>query len=289
VVDQLTEREIPPQFVVSEPPNLQEAVSMMGKDLKKDLSQRGELTLDELINAVYDWENVYGEKLSEDEFECLCTLSLVLGTTSLVLQEHVGSRGKSEKAMFQSVITQQEIVKTVLGNLDENGKPDRGLAKSFCLVTEIFEEYFNPDEPKLSDLGVDTMAGYWQGIQGMVTASLLLRDAGWEVKLPPPELDIKHEVDLIAKNPEGEIFAIDITARVPKIIDDVGTKSQPFVVEKKPVPRHIPKEAIQNLQGMIRLNLPPLRYDVTGKYYEDRLMGYPNKDTVDEFKKRVSK
>lgn len=289
MVDQITERETPPQYFVAPESSLQGTATEMARDLKDDLGKKGELTLDELLNSVYEWENVHGEKLGDDEFEALSILSLALGTTKVILSEHVGSKGKSERAMMQSIATQQDVVRTVLGSLDENGMPDRGLAKTFCLVTEIFEDYFNPESPKLTDPGAETVAGFWQGVQGMVTTSLLLREAGWEVKLPPPELDMKYEMDLLARNQKGEVYAIDVTARVPKMIDDLGTMSKPYTVEKSGVPRYVPKDAVKDLKGFIKINVPPLRHYASRTFYEDRLIGSPSKEAVDEFVSRVEK
>lgn len=287
MVDQLTELESPPVFVsLPEDKRFEKTVSSFRRDLKADLSNNGELSLDELINKVYDWENVYGEQLSDTEFEVLTVLSLVLGTTKTAIEKSVGSKGIETHALKQSVETQQEITRLILGDLDENGRPNRATAKMFGLVTEIFDEYFDPKNPKLTTPGAEVEGGLWQGIQGMVTSALLFREAGWEVKFPPINYDIKYEIDLLARNKEGEIFAIDITARTPKKLED-GTMETPFYAMKKPVPRNIPPDVTNGLKGFIRLNVPPLRTDPGHEFYEDRLSGFPTEQSIENFKQMI--
>lgn len=271
-------------YQVAQESRLETAVSGLSKDLRRDLDERGLLSLNELLDKVYYWENVHGEKLSEQEFEVLSVLSMVLGTTKMVLDRSVGVK-KSEiprSAFLESAAAQQEIVKTVLGNLDETGKPQRGVVKSFALVTEIFDDYFNPENPRLETSGVEMEAGLWQGIQGMMTTAFLFREAGWEIRFPPPELDVNYDVDLIVRNPGGKIFAVDITAKMPRIIDEKGTLSEPFSVQKKNVVP-IPEVLAEGVQGRIKINVPPLRHHSSRGFYEDRITGFPAGSAIDKF------
>lgn len=287
MVDQITEIGTSPVFVVSpEEKRLENAVSSFTKDLRKDLSQSGELSLDELLNKVMDWENVHGEKLTDNEFEVLTILSLVLGTTKTVIEKSVGSRGIERFALEQSVETQQEITKILLSNLDENGKPDRGTAKMFSLVTEVFEEYFSPESTKMTTPGATVEGGLWQGIQGMVTTSLLLREAGWDVRFPPKDYDINYEIDLMAKNQDGEIYAIDVTAKTPKMTEGGGLE-EPFYAEKRPIPRYIPRDVVEGVRGFIRINVPPLRHHASRNFYSDRMTGFPADNSVKSFMQMV--
>ncbi|MGB6882340.1 MAG: hypothetical protein WBD86_03550, partial [Microgenomates group bacterium] len=233
MVDQVVEMMETPVIKIAPERNLETAVLNLRIDLKKDLDRRGVLSLNELLDRVFIWENVYGEKLTDDEFEVFSILSLVLGTTKAVYEKKVGREHTPKNALINSVVTQQEIVKTVLANLEVDGKPNRALMRSFGLVTEIFEEYFDPERGRIKEDGIYTESGYWQGVQGMVTTALLFNDIGWEVKLPHPELDVNYEIDLLVKNPEGNVFAVDVTAKRPQIIDDRGTMSSPFFVEKR--------------------------------------------------------
>lgn len=273
------------QIVETSEVGLESAIGGLSHDLRRDLNERGLLSLNELLDKVYYWENIHGEKLSEEEFEVLSVLSMVLGTTKMVLDKSVGVRkGEVEKSAFlQSVTAQQEILKTVLGNLDEYGKPKRAVVKSFALVTEVFADYFDPENPKLDTAGAEREAGLWQGIQGMMTTAFLFRGAGWEIKFPPPELDVNFDVDLIAKNPAGKVFAVDITAKSPHIIDEAGTLSEPFSVQKKGVPPHFPPDLRQALQGAIKINVPPLKHHSSMAFYEDRITGFPAGSAIDKF------
>jgi hypothetical protein len=264
---------------------LETAISGLSKDLRKDLKERGFLSLNELLDKVYYWENIHGEKLSEREFEVLSVLSMVLGTAKMVLDKSVGVK-KSEvtKSTFlESVIAQQEILKTVLDNLDEDGKPKKGVVKSFALVTEIFEDYFNPQNSKLDTSGVEREAGLWQGIQGMMTTAFLFREAGWEIRFPPPQLDVDYDVDLIVRNTKGKIFAVDITAKMPRIIDEKGTLSEPFYIEKRRVPPNISEKLAEAVEGSIKINVPPLRHYSSQEFYENRITCYPARSVISKF------
>ena len=287
MVDQLVETALV-GYQVAQEGRLESAVSGLSKNLRKDLNERGELSLNELLDKVYYWENIYGEKLSEGEFEVLSVLSMVLGTTKMVLDKSVGVRKTdvAKSAFLESVTAQQEILKTVLANLGQDGKPKRAVAKSFALVTEIFEDYFNPEKPKLTTLGVEREAGLWQGIQGMMTTAFLFREAGWEIRLPPPKLDVDYDVDLIVRSPAGKVFAVDITAKMPQIIDDKGTLSEPFYLEKRGVP-HFP-ELPEDTKGLIRINVPPLRHHSSQEFYEDRITGFPTAGTINKFTRQLN-
>lgn len=268
------------------------AVSGLRKDLRKELQESGALTLDELLNLVYKWENVYGERLSEHDFEVLSLLSLTLGTSKLVLGKKVGigkEYKEKKRAFLESINSQQEILKTVLGNLDESGRPNKALMRSLGLVTEIFEDYFNLDNPKLTDPGIETEAGFWQGVQGMVTTAFLFRESGWQVKLPKAELDLYYDMDLLVKNPRGEVYAVDVTAKRPQFIGDTGEFSSAFYVQKKAVPQDLPKGAVNNLKGYLKVNVPPLIHYSANAFYKDRMTGFPKKDSIVEFSELVGK
>ncbi len=289
MADQLTETS-PVGYQVAQESLLASAIGGMSKDLRKDLSEKGLLSLNQLLDRVYYWENIHGEKLTEREFEVLSLLSMALGTAKMVLDKSVGvKRGEVPKSAFlESVAAQQEILTTVLTNLDADGKPKREVVKSFALVTEIFEDYFNPENPKLETFGLERECGFCQGLRGMITAAFLFREAGWEVKLPPPELDVDYDIDLMVKNPQGAIFAVDITAQVPRIIDkEKGTLSRPFSVEKKGAP-HLPGVTLEGVGGSIKINVPPLRHYSSEKFYEDRITGFPSRAAIEEFTRAVN-
>lgn len=274
---------------VAERSRLESAVGGLSKDLRRDIRERGLLSLNELLNKVYYWENIHGEKLSEQDFEVLSILSMVLGTTKMVLDKSVGvKRDKIEKSAFlESAQAQQDIVRTVLANLGADGRPKRGVVKSLALVSEIFEDYFNPQNPKLDTSGIEKEAGLWQGIQGMMTTAFLFREAGWEIRLPPPELDALYNVDLIVQNPSGKIFAVDVAAKIPQVINEAGALSEPFYVEKKDVPRHYPAELAETVDGCLEINVPPLKHHASQGFYEDRVSGYPDQGAVSKFQQML--
>jgi hypothetical protein len=272
-------------FRTTEGNKLESAVVGLGKDLKRDLSERGILSLDELLNKVYYWENIHGEKLGEGDFEVLSILSMVLGTAKMVLDKKVGViREEVPKSAFLgSAQAQQEILKTVLANLGEDGRPNKSVIRSLSLVAEIFEDYFNPEKPRLETSGLETEAGFWQGIQGAMTTAFLFREAGWEVRFPPPQFDVKWGVDLIARDPDGRTFAIGITAKTPRIIDRMGRLSEPFYVERKSVSQDYPRELAESLDGYLKINVPPLSHSSSHGFYENRVTCYPGKGAVDQF------
>lgn len=284
MVDQIVE--IPSAgFQVSRDSRLESAVGEMRKNLHRDLAERGQLNLNELLNRVYNWESIHGEKLSEEEFEVLTILSMVLGTTKMVLDKSVGVR-KSEVArstFLESAKAQQEILRCVLGNLGEGGRPNKGVVKSLALVTEIFEDYFDPQNPKLDTSGVEKESGLWQGIQGAMTTAFLFREVGWDIRFPPPEFDVKYDIDLIVVSPTGQVFTVDITAKMPRIFDKKGTLSESFYVQKEAVPPYYPTQLTEVAEGVIRINVPPLRHHTSQGFYEDRISGYPAVGAIDKF------
>lgn len=283
MVDQAIETAEAPSFEVAPVEKLETAVTKMGKGLKKDLQERGEVGLDELLNRVYSWENKYGEKLTDDEFEVFTILSLAIGTVKVVYEKKVGKERIPEEAALESIATQQEIVRMTLGNLDNDNRPRRGLMRSFALVTEIFEGYFDPEKGRIKEEAVYTEEGFWQGVQGMVTTALMFNEEGWEVKLPPPELDLKDEIDLLVKNDEGKIYGVDVTAKRPHIIDKKGNLSPPFYVEKVDTPDYTPSQLKESINGFIKVNVPPLRHNSSEDFYEDRMTGFPSKKALGEF------
>ena len=265
-------------------PTLESAVGGLSRDLRRDLKERGHLTLNELLNKVYDWEQIHGEKLSEQDFEVLSILSMVLGTTKLVLDKKVGATSVSKSTLLESARAQQDILRTVLSNLGEDGRPNRGVVKSLALAGEIFEGYFNPRNPKIDTAGVETEAGLWQAVQGLMTTAFLFREAGWEIKLPPPELDVDYGVDLIARDPDGKVYTVDVTAWVPWIIDkEAGKLSEPFFLEKEGIPPYFPPELTESVNGRLRINVPPLKHHASQGFYEDRVSGYPHRTAVNKF------
>lgn len=285
MVDQQAETEIG-----TSKPVLETAVVGLRKDLRNELKENGALSLDELLTSVYKWEKEHGARLTDEDFEVLEILSLTLGTSKFILRKNVGKEVKYEDtkmAYLESIRTQQEIVKTVLANLDKDGKPNQAIMKSLSLTTEIFEEYFDFENPKLTDLGAATEAGYWQGVQGMATTALLFHESGWEVRLPEAELDLHYDVDLLVITPSGDLYAVDVTAKSPRMTDDAGSLSSPFTVEKGRMQANLIRDKLQNLRGFIKVNVPPMRHHSSYDFYEDRLTGYPSKSSFSEFRQKV--
>lgn len=285
MTDQLVETSLA-GFQVAQGDRLESAIGGLSKDLRRDLNERGQLSLNELLDKVYYWENIHGEKLSEQDFEVLSVLSMVLGTTKMVLDKSVGVRKRevAKSTFLESAVAQQEILKTVLANLGEDGKPKKGVVRSLALVSEVFEDYFNPQNPKLETPGAEREAGLWQGIQGMMTTAFLFREAGWGIKFPTPEFDVEYDVDLIVIDPSGNAFAVDVTAKMPRIVDDAGTLSEPFYIDKKDVPPYFPTELAESVDGCLKINVPPLKHHSSGEFYKDRISGYPDISAIDKFK-----
>ena len=88
----------------------------------------------------------------------------------------------------------------------------------------------------------------------------------------------------MVKNPEGKVFAVDATARRPKMIDDKGTMSSPFFVEKRGISGRMPDDLVNNLEGFIRVNVPPLNHHASVGFYENRVTCCPNREAVSEFR-----
>jgi hypothetical protein len=188
--------------------------------------------------------------------------------------------------MRESINTQQEIVKTVFNNLKEDGKPNAAITRMFGLVTCVFEHYFNPDDLMIKGRGVFRESGVWQGAMGMVTTAVMFNHQGWEVRLPPKDLDLNCEVDLIVKNPKGEIFAVDISSRRADYKDPAGVREGEFSLIEA-VTKPAVRGKIDGLVSTIRINIPPLNSHEAESFYEDRMSGYPSPAGFEKFTKAI--
>lgn len=258
-----------------------------GRGRLRDFAKlNGEVTLDEILDKVYGWETDFQDKVSPEEIEALNVLSLTLGTVKYYV-EHA-SQNKEVEAKRQSIETQQEILKLVFSNLTNEGKPNETMTRSFGLVIYAFEKFFDPENSKMVDKGELRERGLWQGVMGMVTTGLLFNHEGWEVAIPPIELDLKHEVDLVVRSPEGKVYSVDITAKRGVFDTESGEKSQTFFV-KKYKPRPEVAAAIDNINGTIRVNVPPLCDVDSEGFYADRCAGYPSPSAFAKFGESINK
>lgn len=260
-------------------------ISLYGRSIRES----GALTLNQLIDHTLDLESRYGEKLTDEEFAVLTSLSLLLGASQRVITAEAPpqtDRSQKEKAYLESISAQQEVTQIILSNLDAQGKPKPEISRYYRIVSIVFEEYFNPENPKLEDAGLEKEAYFYQGVLGMVTTALLFRNAGYEIRFPPPIYDLKHDVDLIVRDESGNTYAVDITARLPENLG--GESFDPLTLETKPVyPGHL-RENLQ-ISSFIKINVPPLWTHESNTFYEDRPTGYPSESAKNMFNQKLGK
>lgn len=262
--------------------------AMVIRLFEKDLRNNGAVNLNELIEHVLDLESKYQEKITDKELAVLSSLSLLLGTSQRVIEAKTASEkspARMESARIETIKAQQEITTAILSNLDGNGKPIPEVSKYYRLVTEVFEDYFNPESPKLNDLGVETEAGFYQGVLGMVTAAFLFKQAGYEVRMPEPQYDLRWDVDLLVQSQEGKLYAVDITARTPRPTEG-GEVGNAFSLDDKSGYPGFLRERL-GLSGFLRINVPPLTHHESNEFYEDRATGYPSESAKNRFTQRL--
>ena len=184
-----------------------------------DLRSNGAVTLNELLDHVLDLEAKYEDRLSDEELAVLGSLSLLLGISKKMIKAETSTpklQTEITKNHLEAIGVQREIAGIILTNLDSNGKPKPEISRFYRIVAGVFEDYFNPENPKLEDAGIERKAGVFQGILGMTATAFLFKNAGYEIRYPPPQYDLEHEVDLLVRDREGKIYAVDITARTPR-------------------------------------------------------------------------
>ncbi len=262
-----------------------EATSSLKRVLVADASKEKDYEFAEILNKVYTWEETYREKVEPDEISSLEATYSVLSTLKDI-SDHINT--DPERARLAGVRIEQDILKTVFENLDENGRPNRVIARSFSLITTVFEKYLSLDSLKIKDPFVYNEVGLWQGIRGAVTTALMFTHEGWEVRLPPEMWDVRNEVDLIVRNKEGRIYTVDITSKIPVFDKDNKNLKKCFYLKKKganPVVRNL----IKGVSGTIRINVPPLSsMGESESFYEDRMTGYPSEEAFEMFGKEIT-
>lgn len=260
-------------------------ISQFGHDLKEN----GALTLDQLIDHALEIESRYMDRLSDDELAVLATLSLLLGTSQREIKTRTSREPTSSEQRYkvwqETIGVEQEVAGLILSNVGEDGKPKSEVSKYYRLVASIYEDYFNPESPKLTDAGLERESKFFQGILGSVTTAFLFKSKGYEVRFPPALYDLKWNVDLLVKSPEGELFAVDITAKDPLFRE--GGQKAAFSVETKDPPDGFPRHDLTITKGFLRVNVPPLTHHASLGFYEDRSTGYPSESAKSEFSSKI--
>jgi hypothetical protein len=278
------------EYKVAEPDRFRQVAASYGRKLE----QTGFTNLDDLINGVVKLEQEYDmPELTDAEFEILCLTSYVLGTASKNIKSKIRKEEQSydvlRKARVESIEVQQHAVRLALSNVEaKKGEYDYGVARYFHALSTIFERYFQEEDRILEDPGVYSEAGFLRGIRGMITAAVLFDSAGWKVALPEPEDDYKYDADLFVQSPDGRIFAVDVTARKPNISKG---EVEAFYLQKSGKPYVLKEGEWVNVEGFLRLNVPPLSHSkAVGFYRSDvsRAMGIPSPSTVEQFSKMLA-
>lgn len=288
--DLITEDQFLTPVVVNSKPELLDAIVGISREIRSEFGNRDDIHAGEMLNRVLEWEAIYSNKLDENELEVLSTFSLVLGTINYKAEKMItGKKEEIRKAKLESVETQQAVLRVVFSNLDEEGKPNESIMKLFSWECELFDEYLNPEHPKIIDKGIEPEAGYWQGILGMVTTAFLFKNAGWNIRLPQKEWDVDHDIDLIVKNKEGKVFTVDVTAKMPRYSPETGETEKAFYIKKWVGGDNLDFLPFRGLKGNIVLNVPPLRCPASYDFYSNRITAYPNEESSKRFSELIER
>jgi hypothetical protein len=232
-----------------------------GEDLKSE--EKAVLSLFGQLFSLVDWKNQIGDLEDADA------------------EDRVGF-------MEESVLLQQEVVRIVAGNVDlEKNEFSMPLARYFLFLTDTFGDLMVSDCVDMKE-----NARLVEGIRGMVTSALLFKKEGWEVSLPPVELDVYCGIDLVVRNPEtGKYYAVDVTASLHNRVRGED------VFDLTAMEPHFSLKGVGSWKdvGFLRLNVPPLKdsrgglLDEAKKLYSSkgglavRSLGIPNNKMQEDF------
>lgn len=273
-----------PSFRIGSSEEFKVATSQIGRELRLLNKDQSEISLSQILNKVIEWEAEFGDKVKEEEIESLEVLSMMIGMVKFS-QEH--RRTDEARLSRENVDIEHQVLRVVFNNLEPDGKPNETIMRSFSLVTGVFDTFFDMNTSKISDKGILKEMGYWQGAMAAVTTAVMFNNAGWEVRLPTPEMDIESEVDLVVVNPKGERFTVDITARRPGHDKSLSNEDDLFYIKTGDVRPEI-AELSWNFKGNIKINIPPLASRESDTFYENRRTGYPNERAIAKFKGMIS-
>jgi hypothetical protein len=249
----------------------------------------GAVDIGTILEKVYLWENENFEKVSPEEVESLEILSLVLETLNVGIERgKTGQLSDEDFADLARVETQRDVVRAVFRNFTPDNFPDGHIIRSFSLIASVFEDNLKSAPDRFFEQGLEKETGYWQGIMGMVTASLMFDRCGWKIGFANPWLDIKFNADIIATNPDRQRFTVDVAA---KSVVDGGPL---YRIEKSSTVRSGLLKEIPDLTGTITLNIPPLKsaefsLEASHFYDQKRLScGCPSEVAMEKFKRVIN-
>ncbi len=259
---------------------------------RKDL-HLGSLSITEFEKRIGDLENTWGSSLNGEEKAVLSLFSQLFGFANWARKVgplDLAEREEKTNLIEESVLIQQEIVRTVTSNVNlkklEFSKP---LARYFVFLTDVFGDMLVEDH-----LDMKEYSRLVEGARGMVTTAFLFAKIGWEVSLPPTEYDMYYGVDLVVKNPEtGKYFAVDVTSSGSKEHEEL------FFLKRTEPHKELKYSPSWNKVGFLRINIPPLR-DIRGgmndkahDFYESkhgqwsRALGIPSKEAGKMFETKL--
>lgn len=261
-------------YTITDPENFNNTV----REFKGKLRTLSEARLTELYDRVIEAEEVLEGKLSQPELNVI----QLLGGLLAVVETHklnlgVGQTKESKEYTYkQSILMQQNAIKAVLSNLDKRGRPIKALSDYFGLIHHVFFSHFDKHSGSLENPIHERRGGFLQGIHGMIAASLLFNECGFEIRLPPTSYDMRYEIDLILRDVHGKEYAVDITERHPR------DEEPAFMVKRISPPKNAP-HAIRYGYTFFHVNLPPITHGEAEKFYEDKSTGYPSSYAVEKF------
>jgi hypothetical protein len=243
-----------------------------------DVTERGTIKAGKLWDAVIEWENSVMDKIDTKEFEILEIMDLVVGALDIGVKKiGLETHESSNEFRRNSIEVQREAVKIVFSNLGEDGMPNESVVRTMSLVTKVFEEKLGKGPDVFYERGLENYVYFWQGIMGMITAVQMFRMVGWEVALGPIQLDLNDDVDLVAIDPEGKKYTVDVSSKI-----GLGKS-----IVKGPENNAAVKAYWPDIAGRIVMNVPPLRSSESNEFYSDRhrRAGTPSKQAIEDFRK----
>lgn len=258
------------------------------KDLERRIPQMetevdDTVMLDKILFPVMDWEEASADKVTPNELEALGIVQSVLGTVEYGISLKLKDTKESKRQMRKlQVEMQRQAVKLLLGNLDETGSPNETIVRSMDLVTSIFEQHLSEHPDRFFQRGLDVEKYFWQGVMGMTTAAQMFTMIGWEVGLPPIDYDIDHNVDLIVRNPSGDIYTVDVGAKT----HGFGSGEDLYVIKTLPE-NHAEVLESFDITARIVMNVPPLKHPQSISFYDSnkRKSGTPSEKALERMRK----
>lgn len=244
--------------------------------------KEGVISADTILQSVLKWENAHLDKVESGEIGALILLSEVIGSMDMAGGlERMDKPEMNRLARIKMIEAQRTCVTTVLHNMKSDEFPNDQVFRAMSLITQVFEDTLLPQPDRFYEKGLEKYAFFWQGVMGMTTAAQMFIRSGWKVGFGPIDLDLESDVDLIVRNPKGDVFTVDVASKFDRITHGDAYKTDVSSEKNLKV-----LTTLGFVSGRILINIPPLRDLRFESFYdpEHRATGTPSKASIAKFK-----